>query len=100
MGKYKQLEFKFMEKEKRTNLDIAIDVLGCLMGASAGFAGGGVGAYFYAYCRGWEGAPYTLCSMETPPALALSMSLGTIGGIFAVSYCVVKLKRYLREHKS
>ena len=89
-----------MEKEKRTNLDTVIDVLGCLMGVSAGFAGTGAGAYFYAYCRGWEGAPYPLCSMETPLALGLSMSLGAVGGMFIVSYGLVTLKNYLRKHKS
>ena len=88
-----------MEKEKKTKSDIIIEDLGFIVGVSAGFAGGAVGAYFYAYCRGWEGAPYKLCSMETPPALALSISLGTLGGITAVSYGVVKLKEYFREHK-
>lgn len=99
MGNYKQLEFKFMEKEKRTNSDIVIESLGSLVGISAGFAGSVGGAYFYAYCRGWEGAPYKLCSMETPLALALSISLGALGGMTAVSYGVVKLKEYFRKHK-
>ncbi len=99
MGKCKQLEFKFMEKEKKTKLELIIETLGIIVGVSAGFAGGAGGAYFYGYCRGWEGAPYKLCSIDTPLALALSISLGTIGGMTAVSYGMVKLKTYFREHK-
>jgi len=70
------------------------------VGAAAGLAGGAAGAYLYAYCRGWEGAPYKLCSVETPPALAFSISLGVVGGVAAAAYVIVNLKEYFRKHKN